>query len=133
MPEHQIRLRGGWQWHDPKNQATDASRLVTLPIRWPSGVQGLVRLVRHFGSPPVDADNERIALRLENVPGLVAAQLNGRELTGNSDGGWHTEAPFEIELRDPLAPRNMLVLDVDPPTPREGDWGHVSLVIRSGP
>jgi hypothetical protein len=131
MPEHLIRLRGGWLWLDPQAgpDPPGSGRRVTLPLTWPSLADppGRVRLVRSFGPPPFDPARERLALRLERVGGLASAQLNGREIARPAPG----TTALEIPLTGPLPRRNLLVLDVDPPGagPTAGPWGVVALVI----
>src|SRR5205823_3450154 len=75
MPEHWIRLRGGWEWHVPG--AGQEPRRVTLPL---AGFPGGALLVRSFQKPPLDLRRETLWLRLDAVPGLVLVALNGREL-----------------------------------------------------
>jgi hypothetical protein len=128
MPEHLIRLRGGWEWRDP---GAASARRVALPMTWPAGLTAHVRLVRSFQRPTIDPAREALALRLESVSGLVAVWLNGRELA-RPDAG---TTALCLPLDDPMPPRNVLVLEVDPTTPgRAGadpePWGEIALVIR---
>jgi hypothetical protein len=129
MPEHLIRLRGGWEWREP--EAASAARRVTLPMTWPAGLTSRVRLIRSFQRPPIDPAHEALALRLESVSGLVAAWLNGRELARPNAGA----TALCLPLDDPLPPRNVLVLEVDPQVPSHAGtdaepWGTIALVIR---
>jgi hypothetical protein len=128
MPEHLIRLRGGWLWQPPQAEARSvAGCRVTLPLTWPAGHAGRIRLVRSFGPPPLDPDRETLALRLEQVGGLVSVRLNDREIARPTPG----TTALEIPLPSPLPRRNLLVLDVDPPGPERAPepWGVVALVI----
>lgn len=129
MQEHQIRLRGGWEWHDPSNRRS-RPRAVTLPFDWPAGQASPVRLVRKFGSPPLDPSRESLVLNLERVPGLVAVRFNDRPvpLPDPESSG------LSVPLDQPRG-QNELVLDVDPVRAasalRPGSqWGHIALVIR---
>ncbi len=122
MPDHPIRLRGGWELLPPD---APPSR-VTLPITWPADTPRRFQLVRQFGRPPL-AVNERIAFRFEDVPGLISAHLNGIPLDiGDVPGG-------SIPLVEPLPARNVLILDVDrdavlPVHP----WGTIALMVGPG-
>jgi hypothetical protein len=138
MTQHLIRLRGGWFRVDPEwmpdPSAPPAGDRVTLPLTWPDapGWRGRVRLVRSFGPPPVDPARESLSLRLDQVGGLVSAQLNGREIARPAPG---TRA-LEIPLSEALPRRNLLILDVDVPAaggPRapHAPWGEVALVISA--
>jgi hypothetical protein len=133
MPEHLIRLRGGWHRLDPTDDSdawvplTQAGRRVTLPWTWPGEPAGTVRLARSFGPPPFDPESEALSLRFAGVEGLRSARLNGREIVRGTSG----KTAHEIPLSDSLPRRNLLVLDVDPPgigQVRE-DWGAIALVI----
>jgi hypothetical protein len=128
MPDHLIRLRGGWLQFDPHSPVdADSGIRVTLPMTWPAGPAGRVRLVRSFGPPPFDPGRETLTLRLEHVDGLVSARLNDREIARPTPG----TATLDIPLPDPLPRRNLLVLDVDPPGDGRppGPWGAIALVI----
>lgn len=131
MPEHRIRLRGGWDClarvgDDPEG-AEVVSR-VDLPVAWPADAPRLVRLARQFGRPPVDAARERVDLELRHVPGLKAATLNGRPVAPGVVAG----DDWSIPLGEPLLPRNGLILDVElgPDAPPDSPWGEVAIVIR---
>jgi hypothetical protein len=131
MPEHLIRLRGGWLLLDPgavPPRATGtAQQRVTLPITWPdeAGSAVAVRLVRSFGPPPLDRAHERLALRLADVGGLVSAALNGQEIARPAPGA----TALEIPLAFPLASRNRLVLEVDVTRANHRPWGTIALVV----
>jgi hypothetical protein len=137
MPEHLIRLRGGWQRLDPHDDGggrpdvTETGTRLDLPWTWPGETAGPVRLVRSFGPPPFDPRRETLSLRLARVEGLRSARLNGREIARGSPG----TVEFEIPLSGPLPRRNLLVLDLDPPGPGPArqDWGAIALVIRDDP
>jgi hypothetical protein len=122
MSEHLIRLRGGWEWHEP---GADPSRRVTLPMTWPAGLSGRVRLVRSFHRPPFDPARETLAIGLESVAGLVLVRLNDRELAWPDAG----VTALRLPLDDPLPPRNVLELEVEPPVVGVEPWGTIALVI----
>jgi hypothetical protein len=127
VPDHLIRLRGGWN-------LDDAPRPVTLPMPLPlphGGSDGRIRLSRRFGLPPFDPSRESLSLRLSRVAGLASARLNGREVARPSPG----TSTLVIPLPDPLPRRNLLVLEVDlaaAGTP-DGPWGDVALAIAAAP
>jgi hypothetical protein len=131
MPEHLIRLRGGWLRLDPQAipeaPAAGSARRVTLPMTWPIVPTGRARLARWFGLPTFDPVHEILALRLAHVGGLIAVQFNGREIARPSPG----TTALEIPLNDPLPRRNLLVLDVDQTEarPESDPWGIVALII----
>ena len=75
MPEHRIRLRGGWWCHGLSDSPSPAARQPATT--WDPGQPGPVRLVRQFGCPAINRSRETVVLRLEDVPGLVAVQMNG--------------------------------------------------------
>jgi hypothetical protein len=130
MSEHFIRLRGGWEWHEPGGGSAD--RRVTLPMIWPSRLTARVRLVRSFQRPPLDPAREALALRLESVAGLVAAWLNDHELARPDPGTTTLRLPLDA----PLPSRNVLVLEVDPPPhdpAADEPWGEIALVIAGRP
>jgi hypothetical protein len=139
MPEHLIRLRGGWLWLEPQARGRlpdpSMSRRLTLPLSWPQGNtgKGRVRLTRSFATPRIDPEREILLLRLEHVHGLVSAELNAREITRSAPG----TTTIDIPLPYPLPCRNHLVLEVESPLPGVDveKWGVVALVIvtRSEP
>jgi hypothetical protein len=115
-PGHAIRLRGGWEWHDPATPGEPPRRLA-LPTTWPADATTAARLVRRFNRPPIEAA-ERILLSMEQVDGLVSARLNGTDVVA---GG---------EIGGLLGPTNRLILDVDLSSrTAETPWGEVALVI----
>jgi len=134
MPEHVIRLRGGWLWYDVEPPADAAAggtgRRVALPIAWPEPARAIrtAWLVRSFGAPPLEDPRQGVSLRLEQVGGLRSARLNGRELARPAPG----TNSLEIALPGSLPPRNTLVLEVDPRGLEPGPeaWGLIALVIR---
>jgi len=133
MPEHLIRLRGGWVLLDPvvlpPLPETSSGPRVTLPITWPeeAGSALAVRLVRSFGPPPLDSTRECLALRLADVGGLVSAHLNGREIARPAPG----TTALEVSLPLPLPPRNRLVLDVEVAPASTRPWGAIALVVST--
>ena len=130
MPEHLIRLRGGWLLGEREDDP-DAARRVSLPLEGPPRGASRVVLTRRFGRPPIDPGRERLALRLERVVGLVGIRLNGLAMAIPPEGA------TDLELApDDLRPTgNVLVLEVCPssrPHADAGDsrWGMIALVIR---
>lgn len=123
MPEHLIRLRGGWELSDP-DAATSASTPLTLPISWaPQPSPRRLRLVRRFGAPAAD----RVRLVLEAVEGLRAMTLNGVPLVFDPAATDRLVADLP-----PLANRNVLTLDIDlagRSTEPSAPWGHIALVL----
>jgi hypothetical protein len=124
MTEHLIRLRGGWEWHAPGD---DPERRVTLPMIWPTGLAARVHLRRSFQRPPLDPAREALALRLESITGLVVVRLNSRELVRPGPG----VSVLCLPLDDPLPPRNVLDLEIDPPEAGAEPWGTIALVISA--
>lgn len=114
MNPHVIRLRGPWEL-----EREGAVRRALLPCPARELGPGPALLRRRFGRPPV---TEMISLRLENVPGLGSARLNGRALgLRPEDGGWVAE---DLSLE----PRNVLEIAADIPE-GDGEWGAVALKI----
>ena len=118
MPEHVIRLRGGWERVDPLGRAEGPR--VTLPLPRPGGP---VRLARSFQAPRVDPAREAVWLRVADAPGLRSVRLNGRDL-GPADG---LEAARAYRLPADLPARNRLELAAEPAS---DGWGSIALVIR---
>jgi hypothetical protein len=124
VPDHRIRLRGGWELIDVDEPGSAPAR-VTLPLVSGLPRGGRVRLIRKFGRPPVDDRAESVWLSLDHVTGLRAASLNGRPLA--------IELPLEgrIEIPVDLPERNELVLEADLPGGSRAwpPWGEVALLI----
>lgn len=118
---HAIRLRAGWEWAHRDDPTGVVPRRISLPTPWPADWDRPVSLRRRFGRPPAPGPT---LLRLVQVGGLVAVRLNGVELA--------VPGPSDLPL-PPLAPRNLLVLEVDPA--RRGGveggetWGEVALIV----
>jgi hypothetical protein len=129
--EHQIRLRGGWEWHG-SDAGSETFRRIALPTAWPVGLSGPIRLVRRFGCPSTDPEHEYVVLRLEDVPGLSSVWLNDQllgQLAADIDR-------MEFVLSEPLRPHNELKLSIDPIkcaalAASQRPWGNVALAIRS--
>jgi hypothetical protein len=118
---HEIHLRGGWEWAAAEGPPTGPARL-TLPTRWARAASGRLRLTRRFQRPPRSPDNQ-VVLRLGRAPGIRAICINGQPL-----GPISPDLPGHEIMLGILAPRNELVLEIDPP--RDGsDWGFISLVF----
>jgi hypothetical protein len=134
VPDHRIRLRGGWE-SCRVGSVADSERL-TLPTRWGSDRPERLRLTRRFGCPPLGPGNPVLLLVLEQVPGIHSIRLNEQEIPQVSP----ERSTYEIPL-DSLPTRNVLVLEVEPPWTHgrmdagapEGssDWGCIALVIRT--
>jgi hypothetical protein len=136
VPDHRIRLRGGWE-SCPVGAPAESERL-TLPTNWGSVPSGRLRLTRRFGSPPLGPGRHVLLLILEKVPGIHSIRLNEREIPHVSP----ESSRYEIPLDD-LPARNVLILEVDPPiaqgptdarTPAgSSGWGCIALVIQTQP
>jgi hypothetical protein len=131
-PDHAIRLRGGWERHDPSGEGwSDHACRLALPLAWAAADPPRVRLVRHFQAPPIDPLRETLGLQLDDVPGLTAVELNGQCLARPDPATRSLWLPLPV----PLPSRNRLVLDVATPG-HEIDsatkclWGQVALVVR---
>ncbi len=129
MAEHLIRLRGGWEAIELESDERRPRR-ISLPGQVVRGLTGRVRLVRRFGRPHLGGPDETLSLRMERVPGLASAALNGHPLAVAS------MAHDSIEIRPiKLLDRNELILEVDAPVTALQDaagpraWGEVALVI----
>ena len=131
MPEHVIRLRGGWEWMNLDDGQSCPTRL-TLPAHFHFAGASRVRLSRRFGRPPFDPRAESLWLCLSQVPGLKSITLNGAPLALEPVG----TSCAEIALGE-LLDRNVLVLDADLPAAEFAGlaggsvWGEVSLRVRS--
>lgn len=124
MPEHRIRLRGGWLCIDPVADG-DAPLRVTLPLAAFPENHGRVVLFRSFQAPPIDVGRETLWLALEEVPGLTRISLNSETLQ---------PGPL-VRLGENLPTYNRLVFDVDTrglgtTSSLASSWGLVALVIR---
>jgi len=123
VPEHLIRLRGGWELRDHEAAISEPTPL-TLPIAWePHTSPRRLGLVRKFGRPHTG----RIQLILEAVEGLRSMTLNGESLAfdASSDGRLVVDLP-------PLRERNVLTLDVEidaPSSDPSAPWGSIALSI----
>ena len=130
MPEHRIRLRGGWESHhrEGDEDGPEVVRRVQLPLIWPEGLPARIKLIRQFGKPPVDWSLEAVSLEMRNVPGLQVTRINGHPVPKPTETG----GSWSVVLADPLLPRNGLVLEVDLEAARKqaGDWGEIWLSIR---
>lgn len=91
--------------------------------------------MRPFQAPPLDPARESLGFQLDDVPGLVVVELNGRELARPAPGTTSLWLPLVAE--PPLPRRNLLVLEVEPPRqaggllPDPSPWGTVALVIHA--
>ena len=125
MTEHRIRLRAAWDRLDP---GVEGSRRVDLPATWtPGDSPESFRLRRAFGRPRVGPGGA-ILLELADVPGLVAARLNG----GPLDIGPEVGGVIRVDVGDRLDTRNVVELDVDLAGVGPGPWGSVALVVVGG-
>jgi len=126
MPEHRIRLRGGWFLIDTED-AEAAPRRLTLPLAGHPAPGRRVVLLRPFQRPPVDPAREMLWLQLDSVPGLDEARLNGVPLSPQTT----TPGGLRYCLDDGLPARNRLELHVGTAMPTDGSgWGEVALMIR---
>ena len=124
MPEHKIRLRGGWlQIHPDRN--TFGSWLTFPLAQFPNSPDDL-RFARSFQRPPLDPERETLWLDLQSVPGLISIALNGRGLVREANPGHVESLPLGIDLPS----RNQLILQVNPSIRPEQPWGVIALVIR---
>lgn len=118
MPEHRISLRRAWQ--SPLGR-------IDLPTDW-SGAPAPDRLWRRFNRPPIEEGAGPLVLRLQDVPGLVRARLNGRDLGPPPIGAPSWEVPIP-DLR-PSGNRLDLDLDLDrAATLGPTGWGRIALVV----
>ena len=130
MPEHWIRLRGGWEAVDFDDPLAVCVRM-TLPMSWTGEEMRRLSLRRRFGRPVLDRQDESLWLRIDRASGLYRLTLNDRELPLATVAS----GPIEIPLGT-LSDRNELVLDVcfEPSAmaveARTGGWGEIALLIR---
>jgi hypothetical protein len=119
--------------------------LLTLPVDWTQFLglvnaeqgPGLIRLSRRFQSPKVDPASESVCLRLENVPGLMAAYLNDQPLNlklVQPDSGLleiplqasAEQVPCLLKLEVSMEGQQRTSGGTEPPAA----WGSIALVIR---
>ena len=130
MPDHRIRLRGGWEYCQVGSH--DVPGRFTLPTRWGLERTTPLRLTRRFGCPPLDPRYQVLVLLLEQVPGIHSIRLNDRQILHVSPD----RSSYQILLED-LPARNVLVIEVEPrldqgSTDTEpSEWGFVALVIQT--
>jgi hypothetical protein len=124
MPEHWIRLRGGWECRpaNPEDNGGTPQR-ITLPCSWSIESATVLQLSRRFQTPRLDPAREALFLRLELVSGLVEVLLNDCIIAGPA----HENEVMSIALGENLPPRNHLVLNVKPTIANR--WGEIALVI----
>ena len=129
MPDHTIRLRGPWLLIDPEAPEGPPRRLALPATAAPEMPGPLLRLRRSFARPPRLAGPIACRLIVEDLPGLRAVVLNGRDLPLSPDVAEPTE-PWDIGHW--LRPRNLLELLVAPPIASEsrGLWGSIALVFE---
>lgn len=129
MTDHPIRLRGGWEL---LHSAADGKpERVTLPLDRRPPDWGRTRLVRRFQTPTYHVQAESLWLRLESLPGLRSASLNGRSIAVSPG----IDEPTMVPIGAACEARNVLILEVDPSSMTanapEGPWGLITLIIRS--
>ena len=124
MDEHTIRLRGGWECIAIDRGDAGPARL-NLPAAGGSLPTGRLRLVRRFQRPP-RAAGARSSCGCDRSSGILSLALNGHPI-----GPASPDRPkFEVNL-PPLAPRNELVVEAEPPR-GAADWGVFCLVFGGG-
>jgi hypothetical protein len=130
MPEHWIRLRGGWEAVDLDDSLAVPIR-IALPLSSTEEKAHRLQLRRRFGRPALDPQGESLWLRIDRVGGLYRLELNNRELPVAPAAS----GPIEIPLRT-ISDRNELVLEACfEPSARAretcaGGWGEIALLIR---
>jgi beta-mannosidase len=130
---HVIRLRGPWEY-EPLGRlliAADGTRREStgelpppgrmhLPADWGETLgpdfRGRVRYRRRFGRPTNIEPHEQVWLVIDGVDYFAAVSLNGKSL--GCVIGYQDRAEFDI--RDLLAERNLLTLDVELPSYETG-------------
>ena len=126
MPEHVIRLRGGWTLLGREGEDQDRPDRLTFPLKNLPENQGSLVFSRFFQRPPLTNPGQTLWLQLESVPGLKSIMVNRRELARANPQG-----PIEhLFLGDDLPARNQLILSVDSNVRLEEDWGRIALVIQ---
>jgi hypothetical protein len=125
---HVIRLRGPWEYEALARTriAADGSRLISrenlpppgrthLPADWGATLgpdfRGLVRYTRRFGLPTHLDPHDQVSLVIDGVDFFGSVQFNGTPL-GAMQG---YNQPTAFEVRQLLAPRNMLLIEVELP------------------
>lgn len=132
MSEHRIPLRRAWRLLRPRAGPPDATPIDLPSALLPGPGDGPFRLVRAFHAPRLDPDRESLSLRIDDLPGLVAARLDDAPLPWTPD----EPGPVEIPLDGLVAPgaRATLALEVEPgPEAPAAPAGRVALVIRPRP
>jgi hypothetical protein len=124
--DHRIRLRGGWECQSAGPD--QESERIALPIRWGASHQGVLRLSRRFGRPPIDPTRQLLLLELDRAHGAQSLELNGKALTVVSP----EKSYYLIPLAD-IEERNVLAIEVETgeAANAEQDWGYFALVIRT--
>jgi hypothetical protein len=131
MPEHRIRLRGGWECQHRPGELADGPEVVfrvDLPLESTEVLPARFLLTRRFGRPPLDERLEAVQLDLRNVVGLKAARINGYPISFV----WTGDRDASIPLSDPLLPRNGLALEFDMTGVKHDEnvlWGEIALVV----
>lgn len=126
MPEHVIRLRGGWTLLGREGEDQDRPDRLTFPLTNFPESQGSLVFSRFFQRPPSTNPGQTLWLELVSVPGLKSITLNRQELArANPD------EPIErLFLGNDLPLRNHLLLSVDSNVPIGDRWGEIALVIQ---
>jgi hypothetical protein len=131
MPEHRIRLRGGWECQYREDHVEEGPEVVSrvdLPLDPTRVLPRRFRLTRQFGRPPLDVRSEAVRLELRNVVGLKSARINGSPIAFE----WADDRDASIKLVDPMLPRNGLALEFDMAGAKHVEnlpWGEIALVI----
>ena len=144
MPDtHVIRLRGPWEYEPLARTfvAADGTRReiaddlpsagrVHLPADWGQSLgadfRGRVRYTRRFGLPTNLEAHEDVWLVVDGVDYFGTVAINGQAL-GEVVG---FQTPREFEIRNLLADRNFLTLDVELPLYEDGQ--HSAAIERPG-
>jgi hypothetical protein len=125
---HVIRLGGPWEYEALARTriAADGNRIASrenlppvgrahLPADWGamlgSDFRGLVRYTRRFGLPTNLEPNDQVSLVIDGVDFLGSVRLNGTAL--GAVQGYNQPTAFEV--RKLLAPRNVLLVEVELP------------------
>lgn len=122
--EYRIRLRAAWDFQAEPDVPGDR---VDLPTTWPPKTPRQFRLVRRFGHPRVDSTREQVELELRDVPGVVAAIVDGiRHVRPTRDAG-----PWLIPLASDGQHRHTVVLEVELDADPGGPWGTIAVVVSA--